>query len=239
MIAGMEWNGTFISSFFSIILIDLMLAGDNAVVIAMAVRNLPNRVRRWGIVLGTGGAILVRVACTFVIAQLLTMQYIKLVGGVIILWVAVKLLADTETSTGRDPAGNLWQALCFIVVADMSMGVDNMLAVGAASHGNWLLILFGLCFSMPFVVFTSSWLARLMDQQPLVVVVGAALLGKIGGEMIITDPIVQGHFTLPGGLHCGLLILSAVTVVVAGKYLQMVHARNQPLPDTAIRSNLD
>jgi YjbE family integral membrane protein len=194
-----EFSWAFLSAVMSIVLIDLVLAGDNAVVIAMAVKNLPARQRLWGIALGSGGAVVIRVLCTFAVAQLLVMPYVKLVGGAVILWIAVKLLTDgaaeephshREAARHREAAG-LWQALWIIVVADLSMGIDNMLAVGAASHGSLFLLLFGLGLSIPFVVFMSNMLSKLMDRYPLILWIGAAVLGRVGGEMIITDPWIQ------------------------------------------------
>ncbi len=132
----------FFAAVMSIVFIDLVLAGDNAVVIAMAVKNLPGKQRLWGIVLGAGGAVVIRVICTFLVAQLLNMQFIKLVGGAVIIWIAVKLLTEGAKEECKDrECGSIWQALWIIIVADMSMGIDNMLAVGAASHGNLFLLL--------------------------------------------------------------------------------------------------
>jgi YjbE family integral membrane protein len=186
-----EFSWKFFLAVGSIVLIDLVLAGDNAVVIAMAVKNLHGKKRTLGITLGAGGAVLVRVACTFAVAQLLTMPYVKLIGGAVIIWIAVKLLTDTaaEECHGKE-AQDIWQALWIIIVADMSMGIDNMLAVGAASHGNLFLLLFGLILSIPFVVFMSTILAKLMDRYPIILWIGAALLGKVGGEMMATDPFI-------------------------------------------------
>ena len=153
----------------SIVLIDLVLAGDNAVVIAMAVKNLPRKTAPWGILLGAGGAVVLRVVCTFLVAQLLNMQYVKLVGGAVIIWIAVKLLTEGAKEECTDKrGGSLWQALWIIIVADISMGIDNMLAVGAACHGNLFLLLFGLVLSIPFVVFTSNLLSMLMDRYPII-----------------------------------------------------------------------
>ncbi len=158
-----------------------MLAGDNAVVIAMAVRNLSGRQRQWGIALGSGGAVVIRVICTFLVAQLLNMPFIKLVGGAVILWIAVKLLTEGAEEECKDhECGNIWQALWIIIVADMSMGIDNMLAVGAASEGNMFLLLFGLALSIPLVVFMSNMLSKLMDRYPIILWAGAAILGKVG-----------------------------------------------------------
>ncbi len=127
------------------------------------------------------------------------MPYVKLVGGAVILWIAVKLLtqgAEEESHAHKEAAG-LWQALWIIVVADISMGIDNMLAVGAASHGSLFLLLFGLGLSIPFVVFMSNMLSKLMDRYPIILWVGAGILGKVGGQMMITDPWIQGLFPAP------------------------------------------
>lgn len=230
-----EFTWAFFSAVMSIVLIDLVLAGDNAVVIAMAVKNLPPRQRLLGIALGSGGAVVIRVACTFLVAQLLVMPYVKLLGGAVILWIAVKLLTQgaSEEPQGHKEAAGLWQALWIIIVADLSMGIDNMLAVGAASHGSLLLLLFGLGLSIPFVVFMSNMLSKLMDRYPIILWVGAGILGRVGGEMMITDPWIGGLIHTPAWMVytieaigiafvCGLAKLllwkrsPAVTVLAAG-----------------------
>ncbi len=188
----------FLLAVLSIVLIDLVLAGDNAVVIAMAVKNLQGKSRQMGIILGAGGAVVIRVICTFLVAQLLNMPLVKLIGGAVIIWIAIKLLTDGTKEESHDRECNsVWQALWIIIVADLSMGIDNMLAVGAASHGNLLLLLFGLILSIPMVVFMSSWLSKLMDRHPIILWVGAAVLGKVGGQMMVTDPWVSGWLGLP------------------------------------------
>ncbi|MGE5258822.1 MAG: TerC family protein [Hyphomicrobiales bacterium] len=195
----MGWLGhiAFTWEFFvavmSIVLIDLVLAGDNAVVIAMAVKNLQGRKRLMGIVLGAGGAVVIRVICTFLVAQLLNMSFVKLIGGGVVIWIAIKLLTEgsAEESHGKECC-SLWQALWVILAADLSMGIDNMLAVGAASHGNLFLLLFGLILSIPFVVFMSNLLSRMMERYPIILWIGAAILGRVGGEMMITDPWING-----------------------------------------------
>ncbi len=182
----------FFMAVLSIVLIDLVLAGDNAVVIAMAVKNLHGKDRQMGIILGSGGAVLIRVICTFLVAQLLNMPLVKLIGGAVVIWIAVKLLTEgtKEESHGKE-CNSVLQAFWIIIVADLSMGIDNMLAVGAASHGNLFLLLFGLILSIPMVVFMSTWLSTLMDRYPIILWIGAAVLGKVGGEMMITDPWVN------------------------------------------------
>jgi YjbE family integral membrane protein len=179
----------FISGLFSIVIIDLILAGDNAVVIAMAVRSLPHDQRKKGIIFGAGAAVLLRVMLTFFVARLLNISYVKLIGGLLILWIAVKLFIEGAPEDGQEHrATTLWQAIKLIVIADITMSLDNMLAVGGASHGNVFLLLFGLGLSIPFIVFTSNLLSILMDKYPVVIYIGAAILGKVGGEMVITDP---------------------------------------------------
>jgi YjbE family integral membrane protein len=210
----------FFTAVTSIILIDLVLAGDNAVVIAMAVKNLQGRQRKWGIALGSGGAVAIRVICTFLVAQLLNMQFIKLFGGAVIIWIAVKLLTEAakEECQGRE-CGNIWQALWIIIVADMSMGIDNMLAVGAASQGNLFLLLFGLALSIPLVVFMSNILSKLMDRYPIILWVGAAVLGKVGGEMMITDLWVTGLLSPPRWVEYGVMAFFVAFVCLLSKWI--------------------
>jgi YjbE family integral membrane protein len=208
----------FISSFLMIILIDLVLAGDNAVVIAMAVRNLSPKQRVKGIIMGAAGAIILRVGLTIVVASLLNIKGLKFCGGALIMWIALKLFIEGAPEEGvkKEPK-TIWQAMITIIIADIVMSLDNMLAVAGASHGNNFLIIFGLLLSIPFIVFTSNLLATLMDRYPIIVYLGAMVLGKVSGEMIITDPYVQSF------LHTGKVtqyvveIVGAVAVVVVGK----------------------
>jgi YjbE family integral membrane protein len=211
-------DAAFLSSLFSIVIIDLVLAGDNAVVIAMAVRSLPKEQRRKGIIYGSLAAVLLRVALTFFVAQLLSMNYVKLVGGIIILWIAVKLFVeDEEAVETHKEAATLWHAIKLILIADITMALDNMLAVGAASHGNLYLLIFGLGLSIPLIVFTSSLLSLLMDKFPIIIYIGAALLGKIGGEMIITDPIISGLIAPTKLVMYSVELFFAVGVIVVGR----------------------
>jgi len=226
MFGHVEFTWQFLTALMSIVVIDLVLAGDNAVVIAMAVKNLHGRTRTMGISLGAAGAVVVRVACTFVVAQLLMIQFIKLVGGAVILWIAVKLLVQGSEDEEHKEAGSMLQALWIIIVADMSMGIDNMLAVGAASHGNLFLLLFGLGLSIPFVVFMSSILARLMDRYPIILYLGAGILGKVGGEMMITDPYVENLLHPSKITEYGVMIFFTVAVIALGRYI-VIAQRNK------------
>jgi YjbE family integral membrane protein len=213
---SISWD--FFAAFMSIVLIDLILAGDNAVVIAAAVRTLPRKQRQKGILLGAGAAVVLRVVLTYFAAQLLQMSYVKLIGGLFILWIAVKLFVDSAPEEEvRQSATSILQALWVIVVADLTMSVDNVLAVAGASKGNLFLLLFGLGLSIPFVVLTSSLLSLLMDKYPFIIYVGAGVLGKVGGEMIFTDPAVLEWIRIPEPLLYGLEALFAVGVIAVGK----------------------
>lgn len=222
---NIEFSLQYLSAVLSIVIIDIVLAGDNAVVIAMAVKNLQGRTRTLGIALGAGGAVMVRVIATFLVAQLLNLQFIKLAGGAILLWIAVKLLLQSSEETNHKEAGSLWQALWIIIVADMSMGIDNMLAVGAACHGDLLLLLFGLGLSIPLVVFMSSLLARLMDKYPVILYAGAGILGKVGGEMMITDPYVVEALHPSEAVRYAVMVFFTIAVIATGRLIVLYRSK--------------
>ena len=223
-----EFTWQFISSFLMIIIIDLVLAGDNAVVIAMAVRNLSPKQRKIGIMLGAGGAVILRVCLTIIVASLLGIKGLKFFGGALIFWIALKLFIEGAPEEGakKEPK-TIWAAMVTIMIADIVMSLDNMLAVAGASHGNNLLIIFGLVLSIPFVVFTSNLLSMLMNKFPIIVYIGAMILGKVAGEMIMTDTYVQSF------LHTGKVTqyiveaVFAVAVVVIGKLWMKMKIRKE------------
>ncbi len=208
----------FILAFLSIVLIDLILAGDNAVVIAMAVRSLPKKQRMKGITIGAGGAVVLRVGLTFVAAQLLLISFVKFFGGALITWIAVKLFIEgAPEDKFQKEAKTLGQAVVTVMIADLVMSTDNILAVAAASKGNLFLLIFGLGLSIPFVVFTSTFLASLMDKYPVIIYLGAAVLGRVAGEMMITDPFVH-NLLHPGKFaEYGVQAFFAVGVIVFAK----------------------
>jgi YjbE family integral membrane protein len=225
----LTFDAAFFSALASIVLIDLILAGDNAVVIAMAVRSLPREQRRRGILFGAGAAVALRVVATFFVAQLLRVPFVKLVGGVLIGWIAVKLFVEGAPEELHErPATTIAQAVRVIVVADITMALDNMLAVGGASHGNIFLLLFGLALSIPFVVFTSGLLSMLMDRYPAIVYAGSAVLGKVSAEMVLTDPVVARLLPLPEHGIWAAEAIAAAAVIIAGKlWLRQVAARDE------------
>ena len=189
LLGTIHLNLAFLASIGSIIFIDIVLSGDNAVLIAMAVRNLPTAQKAKCIWLGAGLAVVIRIILTFFIAQLLEISYVKLAGGALILWIGVQLFEGSDQEQTGD-AASMWQALRLILIADLTMSLDNMLSVAAASHGNIFLLLLGLVISIPLVVFTSKLLSTLMEKYPIIVIMGAAILGKVGSEMMITDPFI-------------------------------------------------
>ncbi|MCL5022574.1 MAG: TerC family protein [Nitrospirae bacterium] len=209
----------FLSALFSIILINLILSGDNAVVIALAVRSLEKKQRKWGIILGSGAAVLLRVVLTFFAAKLLMVPYLKLLGGALIAWIAVKLFTEGASDEKVQEASNIMQAIKIICVADLVMSTDNVLGVAGASKGNMFLLLFGLGSSIPLVVGTSTLLSMLMDKYPVIIYMGAAVLGKVAGEMIVTDPIVVKTFQFPHYADYVVEALFAAGVIVAGRLL--------------------
>jgi YjbE family integral membrane protein len=206
----------FILAGLTILLIDLLLGGDNAVVIALAVRALPDRQRYIGTMIGAGLAVVLRIALTFFAAELLQSRFIQLAGGLLVLWIAVKLFADADTEHAAPPQPGFWRAIWLIVVADATMSTDNILAIAAASKGSLPLLIFGLGLSIPLVIFTSTLLSRLMDRYPVIIYLGAAILGRVGGEMVMTDAVVQQALQPAPALRYGVEALCAAGVVAAG-----------------------
>jgi len=170
-----------------IIWIDILLSGDNAVVIALACRSLPPHQRRWGILLGSGAAVLLRVVFTFLAVELLALPFVKIAGGMLLLWIAIRLVDEEEEEEIQPATNTLWASIRIIVVADAVMSLDNVMAIAAAAKGSDLLVLFGLALSIPLIVFGSTLLLTLLNRYPALVWAGAALLGWIAGELICAD----------------------------------------------------
>jgi len=212
------WTPEFFAALLSIFVINLILSGDNAVIIALAVRQLAPKQRMWGIILGSLVAVVLRVILCFFAAKLLEIAFLKLVGGALILWIAVKLFTEGHGDEDVEGAGNIWQAVKIILIADLVMSIDNVLAIAGASKGNMFLLLFGLGTSIPLVIGTSTLLSYLMDKYPIIITIGAAVLGKVGGEMMITDPWVHKTFHPPHWVDIAVQIFFVVGVVVLGKY---------------------
>lgn len=174
----------------TLILLDLLLGGDNAVLIAMAANKLPPHLRRKAILIGTGGAVLIRLVMTLAAVWLLTVPYLQAIGGLILLPIAVKLLMPEETEAQVAPSESLIGAVKTIIIADAAMGVDNVLAIAGASHGSFLLVVLGFLISIPIIVGGSTLIGKLMDRFPFILYAGAGLLGWTAGSMIAHDKII-------------------------------------------------
>jgi YjbE family integral membrane protein len=186
------------SALMAIVLIDLVLAGDNAIVIALAARNLPPQLRQKAIVWGTVGAIAVRSIMTVGVVWLLKIPGLMLVGGLGLIWIAYKLIADSKEDEHDGPViGTFWAAMKTIIVADALMGVDNVLGVAGAAHGSFDLVIIGLLVSVPIVVFGSSLVLKLVERFPLIIKLGAAVLAFTAAKMIVTEPLLDDVFDPP------------------------------------------
>ena len=204
----------------SIVVIDLLLAGDNALVIALAVRALPKRQRRIAMLSGAWLAVAIRVAVTFLAAKLLEVEYVQFAGGAFVVWIAVKVLRDAHPrERAAASSGELWRAIASIMVADLTMSTDNILAVAGASKGNIWLIVFGLALSIPLVVSSSAFLALVMDKYPVTMYVGVAILGRVGGEMMLGDPFVRRVLHASEPLRYALELALMAAIVAVGRRL--------------------
>lgn len=202
-----------------IIFINIILSGDNAVVIALACRRLPEEQRKKAVFWGSFGAIALRVALTFVAVWLLRIPFFQIIGGLLLLWIAFKLIKGEEESDHTNAGNSLAEAVRTIIMADLVMSLDNVVAVAGAAQGNILLIIIGLAVSMPLIIWGSHFLMALMNRFPIVVILGAGLLGYTAGEMIMSDKglthliepfFKQGHIVVP--------VVLAVAVILIGKF---------------------
>lgn len=228
MDAVLHWFGTLDwGAIFQIILIDILLGGDNAVVIALACRSLPAKQRRLGIFWGAAGAIVLRVVLILFAVALLKLPLLKLVGGLLLLWIGVKLIAPLSEDGHEDVAAStkLWAAIKTIIVADLVMSVDNVIAIAGvaeqADPGHQVgLIVFGLLVSVPFIIFGSQIVLKLLDRFPLIILAGGALLGWIAGGLIVGDTLITPHMPDAPIIGYAASAAGAVLVVAVAKWLE-------------------
>jgi YjbE family integral membrane protein len=211
----------FFALWMQIIVIDLVLAGDNALVIALAVRNLPPRQQWQGRIWGTFGAVALRLLFIGVVTALLSIPLLQAVGGLLLLWIAVKLLNQDDDGHEVRSGTTLLQAIWIIVLADVVMSLDNVLAIAGAAHGDLLVVLLGVGISIPIVIWGSSLISILMSRFPWLVDLGAGILGWVGGRMILHDHVVEGWFggPAPSVAVRGVQLVLAISVVVIGRWL--------------------
>jgi YjbE family integral membrane protein len=224
-------------SVLQIVWIDLLLSGDNAVVIALACRSLPEKQRKIGIWLGAGAAIFLRIVFALIVSYLMGLPFLKVLGGLLLFWIAIKLVVgEEEAHDGIESSDSLWRAVKTIAIADAVMSLDNVIAIAAASRGHPELFIFGLLLSIPLIIYGSQIIMDLLTRFPLLIWLGAALLGWIAGEMIVSDVAVLGWFKSaipswvidvpvtvnPQGMgpaalpHYGAAAIGAAIVIVAG-----------------------
>lgn len=225
---GAEFTTTgFWVSVLQIIWINILLSGDNAVVIALACRGLPPRERMWGMIIGAGFASVLLIVFTGAISILMTLPYLKLVSSIALIWIAVKLLAPQAHDAEDTPeaAEDLWRAVRIVVVADIIMSLDNVIAVAAVAKGHYVLLTVGLAVSIPMVIAGSAIILALLERFPILVWGGAGVLGWVAGDIFASDPVVLGAFSTldPAQLELAAQILGAVGVVVAGVIWRRSH----------------
>ena len=215
-------SATFWIAVGQIILIDIVLSGDNAVVIALACRNLSPEQRKTGIFWGVAGAISLRVVLTVFAALVMNLPWLKAIGGLLLVWIAVKLmLPEDEEGHDIESSANLWGAVKTIVVADFVMSLDNVIAVAGAAHGSLVLLLFGLAVSIPLIVWSSQLILHWMERWPAIVLLGAGLLGYVSGQMIFSDPgVIDLLPQMPDWSARAAGIVGALLVVAVGRWLE-------------------
>ena len=206
---------------WQIILVNIVLSGDNAVVIALAARSLPPKQQKQAVFWGAGAAVVMRIILTVVAVELLRWPWLKLIGAALLLWIAVKLLLPEDGDDGDvESSDNLWAAIKTILIADLVMSLDNVIAVAAAAKGSLVLLVLGLAISIPLVVFGATMLMKVMDRFPIIITIGAALLGWVAGDMAATDPVLKDWVDANAAwLHWGAPVAGAIFVVAAGKWL--------------------
>ncbi len=202
-----------------IIWVNIILSGDNAVVIALACRSLPPKQQKWGIILGAGAAVLLRIVFVLIISWLLDVPWLKLVGGALLFWIGYKLMLPEEGEGHEvEAASNLRKAVLIVLWADLVMSLDNVIAIAAAARNDTLLIILGLAISVPLVVFGAALMIRLLQRFPILITLGAALIGYIGGEVMVTDKAVEPWIEHNAEwLHLAGPIVGAIGVVIVGK----------------------
>jgi YjbE family integral membrane protein len=227
-----------------IIGVNIILSGDNAVVIALAARSLPAKQQKAAVLWGSGAAVAMRIVLTIFAVALLTLPWLKLIGALLLFWIGVKLLVPEDGDENISASDNLMAAVRTILIADLVMSIDNVIAVAAAAQGSYLLLVLGLAISIPLVIFGSTMLLHLMERWPVIITIGGGLLGFVAGEMLVTDPVLKGplagmgvafdesgHPRVLGGLSLEIVVglLGAAIVIALGTWI----AKKKQAPKTA------
>ncbi|MCP3761040.1 TerC family protein [Domibacillus sp. A3M-37] len=208
----------FLTALLAIIMIDLVLAGDNAILIGLAARKLPKEQQKKVIFWGAVGAIIIRMIATLLVVYLLEIPGLRLVGGILLIWIAYKLLVEEEEHEVT-AADSLWGAIKTIIIADALMGLDNVLAVAGASHGNFLLVMIGLLVSIPIVMWGSTIILKMIERYPIIITIGAGILGWTASKMIVGEPFMHDYFTNPF-VKYGFELVVVAGILLAGTLKQ-------------------
>lgn len=212
----------YLFSLASIILINILLSGDNALVIALASRRLPPEQQKKAMFWGSGGAILLRILLTFIAVLILQTPYVQLLGGLLLLWIACKLVADDkEHHENIEAQNNLWDAVKTIIAADFVMSLDNVIAIAGTAKGNIPLLIIGLAISIPIIVWGSKLIGHMMQKWPIIISIGAAFLGWTAGEMITSDQKLMPVVSQYAWMHWGIPAICAISIIIVGKILSM------------------
>jgi YjbE family integral membrane protein len=237
-------DATFWVALMQIIGVNIVLSGDNAVVIALAARSLPPKQQKQAVLWGSGAAVLMRIVLTVVAVELLRLPYLKLIGAALLLWIGIQLLLpeDEEEGEGKSAANTgMIAAIRTILIADLVMSLDNVIAVAAAAKGDLTLLILGLLISIPLVIFGSTLLMKVMERWPIIITIGGALLGWVAGEMAISDPAVKDWIDANAAwLHYAAPVLGAALVIAVGKFLSRrsaEHESDRPIVDLASASD--
>ena len=216
----------FWTALLKIIGVNIVLSGDNAVVIALAARALPEKQQKQAIFWGAGAAIVMRIVLTIFAVELLKLEWLKLIGSVLLLWIGVKLLIPEDGEEGVSASDNMFQAIKTILIADLVMSLDNVIAVAAAAGGSLVLLVLGLAISIPLVIFGATLLVHLMERYPIIITIGAALIGFVAGEMAWEDHAIAA-WTSPysSNMKYVAAVLGAVFVVALGQWIARRQAR--------------
>lgn len=224
------------SSFFwvtlaQIIMINIVLSGDNAVVIALASRSLPPSQQKQAILFGSFGAIFLRIILTFFAVVLLGLPWLKIIGALLLFWIGIKMLIPEDDETDLEGHQHLWAAIKTIIIADFVMSLDNVLGVAAAAKGNVVLLILGLAISIPLIIYGSTLILKLMTRFPVIITLGGGILGWVAGEMMITDPVISGWVDSQAHwLHNVAPAFGALFVVAMGKWITTFQTTKTEVP---------
>jgi YjbE family integral membrane protein len=233
-----------------IIGVNIILSGDNAVVIALAARSLPQRQQKAAVLWGSGAAVVMRIILTVFAVALLTLPWLKIIGSLLLFWIGIKLLVPEDGDEDISASDNLMAAIKTILIADLVMSIDNVIAVAAAAQGSLTLLILGLGISIPLVIFGSTMLLHLMERWPIIITIGGGLLGFVAGEMLVTDPALKGGLTglgvlfegekpMVGGLSLEIIVglIGAVIVIAIGTLIGKRRAMKAAVHEAAVEAD--